>query len=1141
MFFRLDVGIHGMTCGSCVSTITEEVSKINGVREVSISLLTEEGKIVYDKSITDHSTIKQRIEECGFDVELKKEEICEQEKASIIDTKVRIGGMTCGSCSSSVTEALKKMDGIIEVSISLMTEEGHVKHEKKVSPQEIVEQIEGCGFQAQLLSSEAPGAKSHRTITKLGISGMTCGACTASVTESLEKVPDVENVVVSLITEEASITHSNNVSLESLKQAVEDCGFDCSVINSKAQDSLEEYDNDTITLQLFRNEEETDINNLHYNIEALLSSLPKVNSFKLVLKDDTESYKNVTSVDPSNTQEDFDAKQMVDELHINYNKRLLGIRSLISSLNNIDPNVSFSIINSIDQSSTSQLRLLARVKEIQYWRKNFKRSLFFGFPVIILTHTLGFNFWKKLIVFRGLYLISLIQLALTIRVYFYEGFFFCKKFYQYIKNGGRNATMEVLVFISMLVAFWFSILSMLVSVWQGQTEKPPNVLFETTCMLVIFISFGKWLEFKAKGAASTTLSKLLSITPTTCKIVVNNDAYDEFMKTEKNDEKDGDELNEEPKQLQTKVISIDLVEMNDICIVLPGEKIPADGVVIFGSSEVDESLITGESLPVLKKVGDPVVVGSINRYSLLHVRVTRTGNNSSLQQIITLVKNSQVSKAPVQKYADYIAARFVPFILILSAVTFFFWIFVTYVLRLKWILSSKMFSDPSMGRFLVCLKLGISVVVVACPCALGLAAPTAIMVGTGLGAAHGVLIKGGEVLEGVRNLDIILFDKTGTLTTGTMAVINSQIKHGGDMEMNDWWTLVGCVESGSEHPIGKAVSVYARKSLDLAFEDDSFDAIVKSLETSVGLGVKATVTLGAKSNKTYTVNIGSHKLIEKEFDHLSSEAREFVQDNAKDNSNTFAHVIINDKYCGFLEVTDRVKPHTKEILSDLQYEKGYIVGMITGDSQVAAEKVGAEVGIPQGNIFSSVLPSQKDTVIVDLKKKFGTENVGIAFVGDGINDAPALVESDVGIAIITGSDIAIESADIILVNQGQISDLLGVPNALHISKATFRRIKLNFLWAAIYNLVMLPFAMGIFVPFNLILPPGAAAAAMAFSSVSVVVSSLMLKRVKPITLNSQADYDFEAAAGTLFSLKYSSPEDFEDFKYSKKKPWSFLL
>lgn len=257
MFFRLDVGIHGMTCGSCVSTITEEVSKINGVREVSISLLTEEGKIVYDKSITDHSTIKQRIEECGFDVELKKEEICEQEKASIIDTKVRIGGMTCGSCSSSVTEALKKMDGIIEVSISLMTEEGHVKHEKKVSPQEIVEQIEGCGFQAQLLSSEAPGAKSHRTITKLGISGMTCGACTASVTESLEKVPDVENVVVSLITEEASITHSNNVSLESLKQAVEDCGFDCSVINSKAQDSLEEYDNDTITLQLFRNEEET--------------------------------------------------------------------------------------------------------------------------------------------------------------------------------------------------------------------------------------------------------------------------------------------------------------------------------------------------------------------------------------------------------------------------------------------------------------------------------------------------------------------------------------------------------------------------------------------------------------------------------------------------------------------------------------------------------------------------------------------------------------------------------------------------------------------------------------------------------------------------------------------------------------------
>ena len=1141
MFFRLDVGIHGMTCGSCVSTITEEVSKINGVRDVSISLLTEEGKIVYDKSITDYNTIEQRIEECGFDVELKSEEICEQEKESIVDTKIRIEGMTCGSCSSSITEALKSMGGIIEVHISLMTEEGQVKHEKKVSPQEIVERVDACGFHAQVLSSEAPDARPLKTVTKLGISGMTCGACTASVTESLEKVPGVENVVVSLITEEASVTHSNNISVESLKEAVEACGFDCRVLSSRAQDSLEEHDNDTVTLQLFRNEEETDINNLQYNIEALLSSLPRVNSFELVLKDDTESHKNVTSADPSNTQEDFDVRQMVDELHISYNKRFLGIRSLLNSLNSIDPNVSFSIINSIDQSSSSQLRLLARVKEIQYWRKNFKRSLFFGLPVIILTHTLGFSFWKKLIVFRGLYLISLIQLALTIRVYFYEGFFFCKKFYQYIRNGGRNATMEVLVFISMLVAFWFSILSMLVSVWQGQTERPPNVLFETTCMLVIFISFGKWLEFKAKGAASTTLSKLLSITPTTCKIVTNVDTYDEVMRAEKDDEKAGDESNKGSKQLQTKIIGIDLVEMNDICVVLPGEKIPADGVVIFGSSEVDESLITGESLPVLKKVGDPVVVGSINRYSLLHVKVTRTGNNSSLQQIITLVKNSQVSKAPVQKYADYIAARFVPFILILSAFTFTFWIFVTYVLRLEWILSSKMFSDNSIGRFLVCLKLGISVVVVACPCALGLAAPTAIMVGTGVGAAHGVLIKGGEVLEGVRNLDIILFDKTGTLTTGTMAVINSQMRNDEDININDWWTLVGCVELGSEHPIGKAVSLHSRKQLHLAFEDDNFDAIVRSLEASVGLGIKATITLGAKTNKTYNVSIGSHRLIEKEFDHLSSEARQFVQDNAKDNSNTFAHVIINDRYCGFLELTDRVKPHTKEIVSYLQHEKGYIVGMITGDSQVAAEKIGAEVGIPQGNIFSGVLPSQKDAVIVDLKKKFGSENVGIAFVGDGINDAPALVESDVGIAIITGSDIAIESADIILVNQGQTTDLLGVPNSLHISKATFRRIKLNFLWAAIYNLIMLPFAMGIFVPFNLILPPGAAAAAMALSSVSVVVSSLMLKRVKPVTLDSQTDYDLEAAAGTLFSLKYSSPEDFEDFKYSQKKLWSSLL
>lgn len=1145
--------VSGMTCGACTASVTEVLTNKIGVEDASVSLITGEAKVTYDENKISSSELKEAIENCGFDAVLIKNKISSDSGVPLYITKVSILGMTCGSCSASITEAIEKLEGVEKVSISLMTSEGSITH-SGVCDATIVETIENCGFDVQVTSTkpvESGSEKNQIIITNLFISGMTCGACSASITNALESNENILEVSVSLLTEQAVVKHRDTIAATDVKEIIENCGFDCTVNKSEIEHlslgMLEEYEEEQITMQIFGINEHTDLTDLQYNIEALLANYPAVVDFQLAFKNNPNNSTSGPIISDANTStiqairsrdnlEIYEENEnFIDELSVVYNSSLLGIRELIDALNNLTDEIEFIVVNSVDQSSASQLRLLSRVKDIQYWKTNLSHCLIFGVPVIIISYSQNLEIWRKLMIFPGLYLISIIQLALTSHVQFHLGAVFNKKFIQFIKNKGKNATMDVLVCISTLISFMFSVFSIIMSVWSGQTNKPPKLLFDTTCMLFTFISFGKWLENKAKGSTSTALSKLLSLTPTNCTIVIDVEKYEEFLKSQ-NTESDSKLSSDAIIDLPTRNIAIDLIEENDIAIVLPGGKVPADGVIVLGETEIDESIITGESLPVIKGKGDQVIGGSINGPDLIHIRVLRTGKKSQLQQIINLVKESQVNKAPVQRFADYIAARFVPTVLILATITFSFWIIICYVAHTETATLPSIFQKEMNGKFFVCLKLGISVVVVACPCALGLAAPTAVMVGTGVGATNGVLIKGGDVLEKANDINIILFDKTGTLTTGDMSVSNSKQILSGSLTSSDWWNLVGSVEANSEHPVGKGIVNAAKGNLNLTFEGDSFNTTLHDFKVLTGLGIRATIKLPNINDNSFTVYIGNNRMIEREFSDLTPILNEHLSSTLENSTNTLAHVIINNKYSGYMELSDTLEPHTRDVIDYLQFRKNYKVGIITGDQKGAAIKIGKELGIPPCNIFSEVLPVHKDKVIVDLKKKFGGDgNVGIAFIGDGINDAPALAQADIGMAISSGTDIAIESADIVLIGNGQNqhSHLFGVPTALDISQATFTRIKMNFLWAAIYNIIMLPFAMGCFLPFNVMLPPAAAAAAMALSSVSVVISSLLLKNWKPpkiIDDNVQYKLDNENEIGTGFSLKDSTIEEFNRTK-----------
>ena len=614
---------------------------------------------------------------------------------------------------------------------------------------------------------------------------------------------------------------------------------------------------------------------------------------------------------------------------------------------------------------------------------------------------------------------ALIQLALSLPIVWLGRRFFVDGF-KALSKGHPN--MDSLVALGTSAAFLYSLYGTY-HVLEGHAHFAMNLYYESAGVILTLITLGKYFEDVSKGKTSMAIQTLVGLAPKMATVL-----------------RDGQEVE----------VPVEEVQVGDLIRVKPGEKVPVDGVVTEGNSTVDESMLTGESIPVSKAVGDEVIGASLNKTGSFILKATKIGKDTALSQIIQLVEQAQGSKAPIAKLADKVSGVFVPIVIVLALVSGLAWYFLG---QESWVFA---------------LTITISVLVIACPCALGLATPTAIMVGTGKGAENGILLKSGEALEEANHVNMVVFDKTGTITNGTPVV--TDVVTADNAVADALIRLAASLEVASEHPLGEAIVAKAKEQ-GAAFDE------VTNFEAIPGFGIKGHVgeTLVFLGNEKWMRENGLANV------EMNDKANHFAE-----QGKTPLYIGYNDAVQGLIVVADTVKESSARAIQTL-HEMGIQVAMMTGDHERTAQAIAAEVGIDR--VFSEVLPQDKANYVSKLQE----EGYIVAMVGDGINDAPALAQAQVGIAIGTGTDVAIESADAVLMK----SDLMDVPAMLKLSRATIRNIKENLFWAFAYNVIGIPFAMGVLHLFGgPLLNPMIAGAAMSFSSVSVVLNALRLKRWK---------------------------------------------
>jgi Cu+-exporting ATPase len=707
-----------------------------------------------------------------------------------------------------------------------------------------------------------------------------------------------------------------------------------------------------------------------------------------------------------------------------------------------------------DEESMEDAEAAARAAEVRHQMQRFFVGAAFSLPLLILSmgRDLGlFGMWAHDLWVGWLFL------ALATPVQFWVGWDYYTGAYKALRNGAAN--MDVLVALGTTVAYVYS-LAVLIALTLGTTILGTHVYFETAAVIITLIVLGKLLEARAKGQTSAAIKKLMGLRAKTARIVRNGQEVD---------------------------VPIEEVAVGDVVLVRPGEKIPVDGVMREGRSAVDESMITGESLPVEKAPGDPVIGATLNKQGLLKFEATKVGRETALAQIIKLVEQAQGSKAPIQRLVDKVSAYFVPAVIVLALITFGVW----------WAVG---------GAFVPALLRLVAVLVIACPCAMGLATPTSIMVGMGKGAEQGILFRSSTALEQAHRLTAIVLDKTGTITRGEPSVTDMVVRDGFRLPVPQLATaggapvtagravdasangvraeknpadhllrLAASAERGSEHPLGESIVRSAQdKGLTLS-DPENFEGIA-------GRGVFARID-------GHDVLVGNLRLMRERDVALNGlEAKaEQLQSQAK----TAMWLAVDGQASALIAVADTIKESSKEAVAAM-HEMGLTVAMMTGDNTATAEAIAREVGIDR--VFAEVMPGDK----ADYVKKLQEEGYRVAMVGDGINDAPALAQADVGMAIGTGTDVAMEAADVTLMR----GDLRSVSQAIRLSKATMRNIKQNLVWAFAYNVALIPVAAGVLAPFAWApdwlrqLHPILAAAAMAFSSISVVTNSLRLRWLK---------------------------------------------
>jgi len=959
-----------------------------------------------------------------------------------MEVSIGVYGMTCGHCQKRVADAIVSLDGVESVDVNLEAESATVNFDpEKLSLDDIKEAVRKAGYSAEReaeseegIKAETPEALREETpsgpISEPG--SMPLKGAEMAVEEVSQTCPLTE--ACPLIDEAEKDVSSDSGKKAGLKEiTLGVSGMTCSACALNIEKVLkkkEGVDSAAVNLELGRAKVSFDPSMVSpREIEDAIESIGyKVEKDKVTLNLQGMSCASCAA----NIEKILNKTEGVisasvnfplEKAFVDFDSGRVSVREIIAAVQGIGYGASVQAEN-VEYEDREQM---SREAEIRRQRNNLIIALLLGIPVSLGNMSMMFPFLSFVPdIFTShivLFIMSSLILLLPGRQFFVgtvKGF----------KHGVTD--MNLLIAAGTGAAYLISVAATFLDLGPGYDV----LYYDTVAFLIIFIVFGRYLEARARGRTSEAIRKLMGLRAKTSRILV-----------------DGAE----------KEVPVEEVVVGDIVVVRPGEKIPVDGIVVEGSSAVDESMITGESMPVEKSAGNTVIGATINRTGSFRFRATKVGADTALAQIIKLVETAQTSKAPIQRIADVFAGNFIVAVHIIALLAFFFWFFLGY-----WRYDvGESAALRGTSPFLFSLLIAITVLVISCPCAVGLATPAAIMVGTGKGAESGILIKGGEALERAHKLDTIVFDKTGTLTEGTPKLTDVFAVSG--REDNEVLFIAATAEKGSEHPLGEAI-VRGADERKVGFAE------AKNFRSIPGKGIEAYL-------EDQRILLGTRKLMEENsipFEGIETEMRKF-----EENGKTAMLVALGGEAIGLVAVADTLKENSKEAVETLK-KMGIEVVMITGDNAVTARAIAAELGIQR--VLAEVLPEDKAKEI----RKLQSEGKLVGMVGDGINDAPALIQSDVGIAMGAGTDVAMESAKIVLIK----NDPRDVVAALRLSRLTISKIKQNLIWAFGYNTIGIPVAAGVLYPVfhRILITPELAAAFMALSSVSVTTNSLLMKR-----------------------------------------------